>query len=107
MQNMGAVLVVPDLADRLYIRELVHILLIDMGFKQVAVHQVSFKVGSLSRFLTNPQEGVSASYGAQMSNACVVDVGAVKTSISCIEDGLIVPDTRSVVSHYLNTANIS
>jgi len=38
---MGAVLVVPDLADRLYIRDLVHILLVDMGFKQVAVHQVS------------------------------------------------------------------
>jgi actin-related protein 8 len=29
-----------------------------------------------------------------MSNACVVDVGALKTSITCIEDGLIVPDTR-------------
>lgn len=77
-KNMGAVLVVPDLADRVYIRELVQILLVDMGFKQVAVHQ----------------EGVSASFGAQMSNACVVDVGAVKTSISCIEDGMIVPDTR-------------
>jgi actin-related protein 8 len=45
MQNMGAVLVVPDLADRLYIRELVHILLVDMGFKQVAVHQVRFQSG--------------------------------------------------------------
>ncbi|PVG04564.1 actin-like ATPase domain-containing protein [Serendipita vermifera] len=78
IKNMGAVLVVPDLADRTYIRELVQILLVDMGFTQVAVHQ----------------ECVSAGYGAQMSNACVVDVGALKTSITCIEDGLIVPDTR-------------
>jgi hypothetical protein len=37
---MGAVLVVPDLADRTYIKELVQILLVEMGFKQVAVHQV-------------------------------------------------------------------
>lgn len=36
---MGAVLVVPDLADRIYIKELVQILLVEMGFKQVAVHQ--------------------------------------------------------------------
>ena len=37
---MAAVLVVPDLADRTYIKELVQLLVVDMGFKQVAVHQV-------------------------------------------------------------------
>lgn len=81
-KNMGAVLVVPDLADRVYIKELVQILMVDMGFKQVAVHQ----------------EGVSATYGAQMSNACVIDVGAVKSTVCCVEDGLILPDTRIVLN---------
>ncbi|KAG8867781.1 actin-like protein arp8 [Serendipita sp. 405] len=78
LRTMSAVLVVPDLADRIYIKELVQLLLIEMGFKQVAVHQ----------------ESVCATYGAQLSNACVVDIGAAKTSICCVEDGLILPDTR-------------
>ncbi|KAG8840886.1 actin-like protein arp8, partial [Serendipita sp. 411] len=40
------------------------------------------------------KESVCATYGAQLSNACVVDIGAAKTSICCVEDGLILPDTR-------------
>ena len=40
-----------------------------------------------------------------MGNACVVDVGAIKTSISCIEDGLIVPDTRWATSYNIRTTN--
>jgi actin-related protein 8 len=45
---MGAVLVVPDLADRTYVKELVQILLVDMGFTQVAVHQESLQYYQVS-----------------------------------------------------------
>src|ERR1700721_3126906 len=35
-----------------------------------------------------------ASFGAGIAAACVVDIGAAKTSVSCIEEGLVLPDTR-------------
>lgn len=40
------------------------------------------------------QESLAAIYGAGISNACVVDIGAAKTSIACVDEGLILPDTR-------------
>lgn len=40
------------------------------------------------------QESLAATYGAGISNACVVDMGAVKTSIACVDDGLVIADTR-------------
>ena len=46
-------------------------------------------------FLTGRQESLAATYGAGISNACVVDLGAVKTSVACVDDGLVIPDTRS------------
>ena len=40
------------------------------------------------------QESLAATYGAGISNACVVDMGAVKTSIACVDDGMVIADTR-------------
>lgn len=40
------------------------------------------------------QESLAATYGAGMSNACVVDMGAATTSIACVDDGLVISDTR-------------
>jgi actin-related protein len=40
------------------------------------------------------KESLAATYGAGLSNACVVDIGAVKTSVACVDEGLIIPDTR-------------
>jgi actin-related protein 8 len=37
---------------------------------------------------------VCATWGGGSSQACVVDVGAQKTSVTCIEDGLILPASR-------------
>jgi len=42
-------------------------------------------------------ESLAATYGAGISSACVVNMGAVVTSITCVDDGLIVPDTRMVL----------
>ena len=41
MQNYSVVLVIPDFYDRAYVRELVNLLLVSMGFKQICAQQVS------------------------------------------------------------------
>jgi actin-related protein 8 len=57
---------------------MVNLLLVTMGFKQLCAQQ----------------ESLAATYGAGISNACVVDIGAKVTSIACVDEGLILPDTR-------------
>lgn len=42
------------------------------------------------------QESVCSTFGCGLSSACVVDVGDEKTSICCVEDGLLVPNTKYV-----------
>ena len=46
------------------------------------------------------QESICATFGAGISTACVIDIGASKTSITCVEEGLILPETRSVHSNF-------
>ncbi|KAF8659821.1 hypothetical protein AX16_001706 [Volvariella volvacea WC 439] len=72
------ILVIPDVYDRTYVREFVHLLLVTMGFKQLCVQQ----------------ESLAATYGAGISSACVVDIGATMTSIACVDEGLVNADTR-------------
>ncbi|OBZ74041.1 putative actin-related protein 8 [Grifola frondosa] len=52
----------------------------------------------LSMDANSYKESLAATYGAGISNACVVDMGAVKTSIACVDDGLVLPDTRMTLS---------
>jgi hypothetical protein len=47
--------------------------------------------------LTYLQESLAATYGAGVTTACVVDIGATMTSVSVVDDGLVLPDTRSVM----------
>ncbi|KAJ2934792.1 hypothetical protein H1R20_g2274, partial [Candolleomyces eurysporus] len=77
-KNFSVALVIPDLYNRPYVRELVQLLLVTMGFKQLCAQQ----------------ESLAATYGAGMSNACVVDIGSKITTISCVDEGLVLPDTR-------------
>ncbi|KAJ6515082.1 hypothetical protein C8R47DRAFT_1089959 [Mycena vitilis] len=77
-KDYSVVLVIPDLYDRSYVREFANMLLVTMGFKQLCAQQ----------------ESLAATYGAGLSSACVVDIGAVKTSVACVDEGLIIPDTR-------------
>ncbi|KAJ7642709.1 hypothetical protein DFH06DRAFT_1214202 [Mycena polygramma] len=77
-KDYSVVLVIPDLYDRSYVREFANLLLVTMGFKQLCAQQ----------------ESLAATYGAGLSSACVVDIGAVKTSVACVDEGLIIPDTR-------------
>ncbi|XP_044256841.1 actin-related protein 8 isoform X2 [Tribolium madens] len=73
-----AVLIIPDVYNRTYLRELMYLLLLKMGFG--------------SCFLV--QDHVAATFGSGLSYACVVDVGDQKTSVSCVEDGICHPNTR-------------
>ncbi|CAH3174956.1 unnamed protein product [Porites evermanni] len=72
------VLVVPDSFDKNHIKEMMNILLCKLGFSSAIIHQ----------------ESVSSVFGCGLSAACVVDVGDEKTSICCVEDGLVVPSSR-------------
>ena|SRR5690554_6075576 len=45
------------------------------------------------------QESVCASFGAGVSAACVVDIGAESTKIACVEDGTCIPDSRAVLKY--------
>jgi hypothetical protein len=42
------------------------------------------------------QESLAATYGAGISSACVVDIGSVFTGVACVDDGLVIGDTRYV-----------
>ncbi|XP_054261537.1 actin-related protein 8 isoform X2 [Macrosteles quadrilineatus] len=78
LKHYRAVLVVPDIYNRLYLRELMTLLLNKMGFG--------------SCFLL--QDHVAATFGAGLPCACVIDCGHQKTSVSCVEDGICHPATR-------------
>ncbi|KAJ3081334.1 actin-like protein arp8, partial [Quaeritorhiza haematococci] len=79
----NVVLIIPDLFNKKTVREMVSLLLRDMGF----------------RGLVCLQESVAASFGAGISNACVVDIGAQKTSVACVEDAFCVADSRFNLKH--------
>ncbi|KAF8916271.1 hypothetical protein CPB85DRAFT_1290585 [Mucidula mucida] len=81
-KNFSVILVIPDFYDRSYVREFVNILLVGMGFKQLCAQQ----------------ESLAATYGAGVSNACVVDIGAKFTSIACVDEGLVLADSRMTLS---------
>lgn len=74
----SAVVVIPDLYDKKYVEQILHMCLTSIEFKQVA-------------FI---QESLAATYGAGYTSACVVDIGAQKTSICCVEDGMCIEDSR-------------
>ncbi|KAF9191928.1 actin-like protein arp8 [Haplosporangium sp. Z 767] len=78
-----ALLIIPDLYSKLYVIEMIGMLLKSMQFRGVMVQQ----------------ESVCASFGAGVSAACVVDIGAETTKIACVEDGTCIPDSRAVLKY--------
>ncbi|KAJ2656752.1 actin-like protein arp8 [Coemansia sp. RSA 1199] len=76
--QLGVVLVIPDVFNRIEVEALATMLLQRMGFAHLLVQQTSALV----------------TFGAGFSSACVVDVGAQKTSITCVEDGHCSPESR-------------
>jgi len=73
-----AVLVIPDMFNREHVKLLIDIVLNRLNFSCIIV----------------AQESVCGAFGSGLSSTCVVDVGAQKTNICCIEDGISLPSTR-------------
>ncbi|KAF1812960.1 actin-like ATPase domain-containing protein [Eremomyces bilateralis CBS 781.70] len=77
-QKYSCCFVIPDLYEREYVNRCLDMLMREFGFRRVCFMQ----------------ESVAATYGAGYSMACIVDIGAQKTSICCVEDGMCVEESR-------------
>lgn len=73
----SVVFVIPDMYDKLYVEQALMSCVSTFGFSRVSF----------------VQEGMAATFGAGYTQACVVDVGAQKTAITCVEDGLCIEDS--------------
>ncbi|KAK5107111.1 hypothetical protein LTR62_001859 [Meristemomyces frigidus] len=76
--HYSCVFVIPDLYEKTMVTRIIEEFLRDFGFLRVCLIQ----------------ESLAASFGAGVGAACMVDIGAQKTSISCVEDGMIIEDSR-------------
>ena len=78
-QQYRCMFVVPDLYDRNYVTQMLDGMLREFFFERVCLIQ----------------ESLAASFGAGFTVACVVDIGAQKTSICCVEEGMCVDESRA------------
>lgn len=79
LEQCSCIFVVPDLYERNYVTQTMEMLLRDVGFGRIC-------------FI---QESLAATFGCgHMYPCCVVDIGAQKTSICCVEDGQCMPESR-------------
>jgi actin-related protein 8 len=60
---------------------------------------VQILLSAVHLIVNESQESVCATFGAGIAHGCVVDVGASKTSISCVEEGLVLPETRMSLNY--------
>ncbi|KAI0480212.1 hypothetical protein GGR56DRAFT_687195 [Xylariaceae sp. FL0804] len=77
-KHYSCVFVIPDLYDKRYVEQVLNMCMTWFEFSRIC-------------FI---QESMAATFGAGYTQACVVDVGAQKTSIACVEDGLVIEDSR-------------
>ncbi|KAK8448455.1 hypothetical protein SEVIR_7G016900v4 [Setaria viridis] len=73
----SAILVLGETFDNREIKEMLSIVLHDLGFSTAVVHQ----------------EALAAAFGNGLSTACVVNIGAQVTQVVCVEDGVALPHT--------------
>ncbi|ESO82598.1 hypothetical protein LOTGIDRAFT_134368 [Lottia gigantea] len=77
------ILLIPDIYIHKHVIAMVDMLLDNLGFAGVIVHQ----------------ESVCAVFGCGVTSACVVDVGDQKTSVCCVEDGISNKHTRITMEY--------
>ncbi|KAM4057099.1 actin domain-containing protein [Hirsutella rhossiliensis] len=77
-QQYSCVFVIPDLYDKRYVEQILRSCMTWFEFSRLCF----------------VQESMAATFGAGYTQACVVDVGAQKTSVTCVEDGLCIEDSR-------------
>ncbi|KAL6453879.1 ARP8 Actin-like protein ARP8 [Candida maltosa Xu316] len=83
LSKWKVMLLIPDLYDKSYVEHWVHLLFKFVGFGRVGILQ----------------EAVAATFGATCSTACIVDVGAQTTKISCVDEGMIINDSRILLNY--------
>lgn len=74
----SCVIVIPDYYERTYVTSLLNLAIQDLGFAKVC-------------FI---QESLAASFGAGFTTCCIVDIGDQKTAVCCVEDGMIIDNSR-------------
>lgn len=74
----SCVFVIPDLYDKPYVTQVLDMLMREFSFARVC-------------FI---QESLAATFGAGFGTTCVVDIGAQKTSICCVDDGMCLENSR-------------
>ncbi|RAL16455.1 putative chromatin remodeling complex subunit (Arp8) [Aspergillus homomorphus CBS 101889] len=74
----SCVFVIPDIYEKSYVTQVLEILMREFAFARVC-------------FI---QESLAATFGAGFTSACVVDIGAQKTSICCVEEGMCIENSR-------------
>lgn len=74
----GCVFIIPDLYEKVFVSKVLEEFIREFNFQKVCFMQ----------------ESIAASFGAGFSTACIVDMGAEKTSICCVEDGMCIEDCR-------------
>jgi len=72
-KNFQCILVIPDSTVKVHMRYLMKGIF-DLGFKAMLVHQ----------------ESVMATFALSVSTAVVVDIGSSKTSVCCVEEGVVI-----------------
>jgi|TARA_B110000285_G_C14866789_1_gene487219 actin-related protein 8 len=78
LKHFQCILVIPDSCVKIHVRYMIN-MLFDLGFKNMFIHQ----------------ESVMATYAMALPTAVVVDIGSTKTSVCCIEEGIII--AKSVI----------
>lgn len=83
LAGLKAILIIPDFYDKTYVEAWTNLLFKTVGFGKVGVIQ----------------EAVAATFGAGATTACVVDIGAQTTSVACVDDGMIIDDSRIFLNY--------
>lgn len=78
LKQYSCVFIIPDLYERVYVTTVLDTLMRDFEFRRVCFMQ----------------ESLAATFGAGWSAACIVDIGAQKTSICCVDEGLCQEESR-------------
>ncbi|OQU81218.1 actin-related protein 9 isoform X2 [Sorghum bicolor] len=86
----SAILVLGETFDNREIKEMLSIVLNDLGFSTAVVHQ----------------EALAAAFGNGLSTACVVNIGAQVTQVVCVEDGVALPHTALALPYGGDTGSI-
>jgi len=76
--QLSCVFIIPDLYEKVFVIQVMDHFLRDFNFQRICFMQ----------------ESIAASFGAGGAVACIVDIGAAKTSICCVEDGMCIEDAR-------------